>query len=157
MGFYHRAEEWEEEEIIEKCIERLTDRENDPNTIKILYRETSKPAEFLEEKFLNNSLFVNHTENGAELDIEYTDLNKKSKREVRKNLIQNRGKFYVISATVKTDSEEYTVNALVEIRGTITGNNTEFYIEDFYEGELENIDNGKKKGIKEKILNILPF
>jgi len=151
-GFYYHSSELDAEEIIEKCVERLSTISGETTNIQVNLKQESPPAEFIKTRFSDDWVYANHTEEGKKLDVPYSDLNKKSKRKARKRLIRKRGQFFVIEAEVKTTEGTYPVSALVEIRGQASKENTEYYIEEFYQGKLDIGGNDtENKSIKDRI------
>lgn len=155
IGFYHRSTELEAKEIIKKCVDRLPEIDEEPDDISIHHKQEASPADFIEEKFLSEPIFANHTEDGLTLDVEYDELNDKSKRKVRKDLIRNRGSFHVIEADVTIDKTAIPVSALVETKEATRDDTVEFYIEDYYQGSLT-MSPERKSRIRKIIESITP-
>lgn len=134
-GFYYHTDDFEGEEVITKCVKRLDGIPEDFNGIEIQRREETPPADLIDSQLTKDWVAPNYTDTITEFDVPVINLNDKSKEKEIKRLEEQKGQLFVLEGVVKFDDTTTTVSALIEIRGRASGGKTEFFIEEYCEGE----------------------
>lgn len=135
-GFYYHTDGFSEQEVAEKCAKRLDGVPPEFNDISVNTRAEVTPTEVLDSVFADDWVAPNYTETIVDFDTPISELNEKSLEKEVNRFREEKGQFIVIEVEADADDETYTVSALIEIRGRVTGGKTEFFVEEFQEGEV---------------------
>jgi hypothetical protein len=134
-GFYYHTDGFSEQEIAEKCAKRLDGVPSEFEDVSVNTRAEVTPSEILDSALVEDWVAANYTETIVEFDTPIDELNEKSHEKEVKRLREEKGQFIVVEVEGDAGDETYTVSALIEIRGRVTGGKTEFFVEEFKEGK----------------------
>lgn len=135
-GFYYHTDGFSEQEVAEKCAKRLDGVPSEFEDVSVNTRAEVTPSEVLDSMFADDWVAPNYTETIVDFDTPVSELNEKSLKKEVNRLREEKGQFIVVEVKGNADDETYTVSALIEIRGRVTGGKTEFFVEEFQEGEV---------------------
>jgi hypothetical protein len=133
-GFYYHTDDFTAQEVIQKCVRRLDDVPDSFDELTVVLRTEVSPSQIIDSNLTNDWVAPNYTETVVEFDTPLDDLNEKSKRKEIDRLQGEKGQFFVLEAELEAGEEEYTVSALIEIRGRAGGGKTEFFVEEYQQG-----------------------
>jgi protein subunit release factor A len=136
-GFYYHTTDFKAEEVVQKCVKRLDDIPTDFDEVTVLLREEASPSEILDTNLTEEWVAPNYTDTIVEFDTLYSELNEKSREKEIQRLREEKGQFFVLETEVVAGDTTYTVSALIEIRGRAGGGKTEFFVEEYQQGEAE--------------------
>lgn len=134
-GFYYHTDSFSEQEVAEKCAKRLDGVPPEFEDVSVNTRTEVEPSEILDSAFVGDWVAPNYTETIVEFDTPVSELNEKSREKEVSRLRDEKGQYIVIEVEGDAGDETYTVSALIEIRGRVSGEKTEFFVEEFKEGE----------------------
>lgn len=133
-GFYYHTDSFEGEEVIEKCVQRLDNIPDGFDDVNVTRRTEVSPSQIIDSNLTDEWVAPNYTETIVEFDTPLDDLNEKSREKETQRLREEKGQFFMLEAEIGKDGAEFTVSALIEIRGRAGGGKTEFFIEEFQQG-----------------------
>lgn len=134
-GFYYHTGDFDASEVAEKCVKRLDDVPNDFDDVTVEQREEVSPSEVIGSNLTEDWVAPNYTESIVEFDTPYEELNEKSQEKETQRLRDEKGQLFVLEVELDAGDSRYAISALIEIRGRAGGGKTEFFIEEFRQGD----------------------
>lgn len=133
-GFYYHTNDFAAREVIQKCVRRLDSVPDSFDGLSVTLRAEVSPGQIIDSNLTDDWVAPNYTETVVEFDTPLDELNEKSKGKEIERLREEKGQFFVLEVELEAAGEEYTVSALIEIRGRAGGGKTEFFVEEFQQG-----------------------
>jgi len=133
-GFYYHTDDFAAREVIQKCVKRLDGVPDSFDELTVALRTEVSPGQIIDSNLTDDWVAPNYTETVVEFDTPLHELNEKSKGKEIERLREEKGQFFVLEVELEAGGAEYTVSALIEIRGRAGSGKTEFFVEEFQQG-----------------------